>query len=137
MLIIHCWYFILSLHTVPITLVCCCGPAAEVWSSIGTGGVSEGGRPTFPLCQVLFPVWGSTMSVFCLLVTSKQQTIVKWFNLKEFRQIFICHCSRNLSNTVRQLNWWKSGFCCKLLCHFLHVSRQISLTAPLLKEKCL
>lgn len=99
--------------------MCCFGPAAKVWASIGIGGVSAGGSPTFLLCQVLFPALGSAMSVFYLLVTSKQQTIVKWFNCKEFRQIFICSCSRNLSNSVLQLNWWNSGFCCKYLCRDL------------------
>lgn len=54
--------------------------------------LSGSGSPTFLLCQVLFPVLGSMVSLFYLLVTSKQQNIVRWFYCKEFRQIFICSC---------------------------------------------
>lgn len=46
------------------------------------------GSPAFLLCQVLFPALGSMVILCYLLVTSKQQTTVRWFNCKEFRQIF-------------------------------------------------
>lgn len=50
--------------------------------------LSASGSTIFLLCQVLFPALGSMVSLFYLLVTSKQLTIVRWFNCKEFRQIF-------------------------------------------------
>lgn len=118
--------------------MCCFRPAAKVWSSTGTGGVSAGGSSSFLLCQLLFPVLGSRMRVFYLLVTSKQHTVVKWFNCKEFWQIPVCSWSSNLSNTVLQLHRRQSGFCCKYLwrkgSYIFTLSRQTSSTASLLKE---